>query len=110
MAASGLVRIVVSPHLMEELRTVLARDRFLRWRTREELDRFVTDLEQLAETAPDPTDVPAVCRDPHDDYLVALLHETDADALVSGDQDLHAVEAIAVWTPVALVHEVLGQR
>jgi putative PIN family toxin of toxin-antitoxin system len=109
LAASGLVTIVASPLLMEELRKVLARDRFLRWRTREELDRFVTDIEQLVEHAPDPADVPAVCRDPHDDYLVALLHETGADALCSGDQDLHAVEGITVWSPAALVQQVLGQ-
>lgn len=109
LAASGLVTIVASPLLIEELRTVLARDKFLRWRTREELDRFVADIEQLAEPAPDPIEAPAVCRDPHDDYLVALFHETDADALCSGDQDLHDVGDITVWTPVALVHEVLGQ-
>lgn len=94
---------------MDEVRTVLARDKFLRWRTREELDRFVTDIELLAEPAPDPTDVAAVFRDPDDDYLVALLRQTDADGLCSGDQDLHAVEDITVWMPAALVQEVLGQ-
>lgn len=109
LAASGLVTIVASPHLLEELRTVLARERFLRWRTREELDRFVADIEQLVEAAQDPTDVPAVCRDPHDDYLVALFHETDADALCSGDQDLHTVDDLTVWAPAALVRIVLGQ-
>jgi len=109
LAAAGLVTIVASPHLMDEVRTVLARDKFLRWRTREELTRFVTDIELLAEPAPDPTDVAAVCRDPDDDYLVALLRQTDADGLCSGDQDLHAVEDITVWMPAALVQEVLGQ-
>ena len=73
LAASGLVTIVASPLLMEELRMVLARDKFLRWRTREELDRFVADIEQLAELAPNPAKVPSACRDPHDDYLVACL-------------------------------------
>jgi predicted nucleic acid-binding protein len=40
-------------------------------------------------------------RDPKDDYLVALAHLAKADAIVSGDGDLHDAELtdLQVWTP-----------
>jgi predicted nucleic acid-binding protein len=47
---------------------------------------------------------PAVCRDPRDDYLVALAVATHADAIVTGDHDLlELVEPpVSVLTPRAL--------
>jgi predicted nucleic acid-binding protein len=48
---------------------------------------------------------PAFCRDPGDDYLVALASAALVDALVIGDRDLLALEEIgvAVITPRGLV-------
>ena len=44
-----------------------------------------------------------VCRDPDDDYLVALAKATRADVLVTGDDDLLAIEhgraGVEVLTP-----------
>ncbi|MBV9364918.1 MAG: hypothetical protein JO286_12005 [Solirubrobacterales bacterium] len=55
----------------------------------------------------DPLDPPTVCRDPHDDYLVALAIIAGAELLVSGDDDLLAVEpaggGLEVVTPRQLV-------
>ena len=72
LAAGGSYVMVVCPHLVDELTVVLGRDRFLRWRTREQLDRFVADIVALADHTGDPDVVAAVTRDPNDDYLVAL--------------------------------------
>lgn len=110
LASGGLITLVASPRLLDELRGVLARDKFLRWRTREELDRFVANIELLVEPAADPVDVPAVSRDPNDDYLVALADECGADVLCSGDLDLQDVIGTVVRTPAELVREVLDQR
>jgi predicted nucleic acid-binding protein len=48
-----------------------------------------------------------VCRDPRDDYLVALARSRGADALVTGDLDLLAIDAsqldIDIVTPGQLV-------
>ncbi len=110
LASGGLVGLVASPRLLDELRGVLARDKFLRWRTREQLDRFVADIEVLAEPAADPADVPSVCRDPNDDYLVALAVEADVDVLCSGDLDLRDVAGVVVQSPAQLVSSVLEQR
>ena len=55
----------------------------------------------------DPADAPSVCRDPDDDYLVALTVASDAEALVSGDDDLLAIESecagVDVLTPRQLI-------
>jgi putative PIN family toxin of toxin-antitoxin system len=110
LASGGLIGVVASPRLLDELRGVLARDKFLRWRTREELDRFVTDIEGLVEPAADPVDVSVVSRDPNDDYLVALVAETGADVLCSGDRDLRDVPGVVVRTPAELVRAVLAQQ
>jgi predicted nucleic acid-binding protein len=48
-----------------------------------------------------------VCRDPHDDYLVALATANATDAIVTGDLDLLAIDpkqlAIEIITPRQLV-------
>jgi uncharacterized protein len=110
LASGGFIGLVASPRLLDELRGVLARDKFLRWRTREELDRFVADIEVLVEPAPDPVEVPAVSRDPNDDYLVALAVDAGADVLCSGDRDLRDVADAVVQTPAELVRVVLQQQ
>lgn len=109
LASYGVLRLVACPLLLAELDAVLARDRFLRWRTREQLKRFAADVRVLADIAPDPSAVPAVTRDPNDDYLVALVHTTSADGLCSGDADLRGLEGITVWTPAELVRRVLDE-
>lgn len=63
LVAAGAIRMVKCPWLHDELEGVLTRERFLRWRTREQLDRFVADVHVLAHRLPDPTDVPTVSRD-----------------------------------------------
>ncbi|MGZ6692293.1 MAG: putative toxin-antitoxin system toxin component, PIN family, partial [Solirubrobacteraceae bacterium] len=47
---------------------------------------------------------PAVCRDPDDDYLVALATAHTASVLVSGDDDLLAID------PSELEVEILTPR
>jgi predicted nucleic acid-binding protein len=50
---------------------------------------------------------PAVCRDPGDDYLVALATASHADAIITHDDDLLAIDreqlAIDILTPRQLV-------
>ncbi len=107
LAAVGAIRVLACPLLLDELERVLSRDRFLRWRTREQLDRFLTDVRALAEIVDDPTDIPSATRDPGDDYLVALARATGASAICSGDDDLSDVEDVLVLRPAELVRRVI---
>jgi uncharacterized protein len=97
--------VVVCPALIDELRDVLARDRFRRWISIHESELFGGRLETEGERWADPTDIPAVTGDPKDDYLVALYRDCDADLLVSGDPDLLDLEAdhVSVVTPGELL-------
>jgi putative PIN family toxin of toxin-antitoxin system len=87
---------LVTQHLLDEVADVLARPKIRRYVDAATAEAFVAELKRLAEWHNEPVAAPAVCRDPDDDYLLALAVASKADALVSGDQDLHAVEGAAV--------------
>ena len=58
----------------------------------------------LVHRLPDPTEVPAVSRDPNDDYLIALFRAAGADVLCCGDGDLAAVDDLEVLSPRELLN------
>lgn len=94
----------MSPRLV---RTVMMRPRFRQYFTVEEAERLITDLWELALRVEDAEEVPAVTRDPDDDYLVALTRSAAADVLVSGDRDLLALQAdVEVISPREFVDHV----
>jgi len=103
-ALDGRIELVTSPLLFQEIATVLARPRLQKHLSAEEALRFVTDLAAQTILTVDPSAPhPAVCRDPHDDYLVALATASGADAIVTGDLDLLAIDpsqlAVEIITP-----------
>jgi putative PIN family toxin of toxin-antitoxin system len=98
--------VVGCPTLLGEVAAVLGRDRLRRYLSIDEARRFVADLAGVMTLAEDPPPPhPTVCRDPDDDYLVALARATLVDALVTGDRDLLELEdiGVAVITPRELV-------
>lgn len=89
-AVAGRVTLVVSPALLDELANVLHRKKFRRWFSDEDADDFITAITLLGESAPDPSREHRrpLCRDPKDEYLLALAETADVSFLVSGDSDL----------------------
>lgn len=55
----------------------------------QEIAEAVSIIRDAGTMLDDPSDPPAVLRDPEDDYLVAFAHDADAEALVTGDCDLY---------------------
>ena len=107
-ALDGRLELITSPLLLGEIASVLARPRLRKYLTTEQALRFLTDLAGQTTLLTDPPPPhPAVCRDPHDDYLVALATASHADAIITGDDDLHAIDrhqlAIDILTPRQLV-------
>jgi uncharacterized protein len=91
---SEVFEAVACPHLLGEVRKTLRKPYF---RKRVEEAAAAESLAMLAEASAmlaDPAAVEAVLRDPTDDYLLALAREAEAEAIVSGDNDLldHAGE------------------
>lgn len=88
--------VVACPALVAELGGVLRRDRFRRYLSLDEVDEYASEIEGLCRMVDDPDPVPAVLRDSDDDYLVALASESGAEAIVSGDLDLHEATGLPV--------------
>ena len=103
--AEGRYELVVSPLLLEELRSVLRRERFRSFLTVEQADRFVHALGRDATLVADPAEPPSVSRDRGDDYLVALARAAGAHVLVSGDADLLELDlpALRIASPRAFL-------
>jgi uncharacterized protein len=107
-ALDGRLELITSPLLLQEIATVLARPRLQKYLSAEEALRFIADLAaQTSLLADPPGPHPAVCRDPRDDYLIALATATGAEAIVTGDLDLLTIDAkqltIEIITPRQLV-------
>lgn len=98
---------VASPLLIDELAEVLAREKFRRWITVDEVARFVAGIRAISDVHPDP-DLTGDVRtaDPDDDYLVALAQAVEGViALVSGDPHLTELSDLdpPVMTPAAFL-------
>lgn len=103
-ARSGAIEIVVSPHLLSELSSVLRRRKLRRYVGIEEATEYVEGLARIAISVADAPLEGPITRDPDDDYLVALARASGADALVSGDRDLLEADVdVPVLTPRELL-------
>src|SRR5205809_1080550 len=109
-ATEGRWSLVASPRLLDELGDVLARRKFRRWLTAEDARTFVSAVSRLAEVHDDPPRTPTVTHDSDDDYLFALATGSAADAIVSGDADLTALEhpPVPVLTPAEFLSRLHG--
>lgn len=87
-ALAGEFRIVVCPMLLQEANEVLSRPKLRRFVTVVDALDLLASIEGAAESWADPVVIEATSRDRGDDYLVALMMESGADRLVSGDADL----------------------
>ena len=88
-ALDGRVELVTSPLLLREIASVLVRPRLRKYLSTDEASRFIADLAAQTVLLVDPQGPhPAVCRDPHDDYIVALARASGAEAIVTGSLDL----------------------
>lgn len=81
-------RVVVSPSHLAELEDVLGRPKFRRYFTMREAERALERIRKRSHSVKTEFQVRPICRDPKDDYLLALAKAAKADLLVTGDEDL----------------------
>ena len=105
---AGTVTPIVSQHLIDEVTDVLGRPKLRRYINPAIAAAFIAELSRLAEWRGELADPPHLCRDPDDDYLVALAVASLAEVVVSGDQDLLALQnpGIEIITPRELLDRV----
>lgn len=106
-ARGGSFDLIASPLLLEELESVLRRDKFRRYVPISRSAAYVQLVHREAQVVPDPKTPPPVrCPDPNDDYLIALAQEQRA-ALVSGDRHLlELAGTIPVFSPGEFLRQV----
>jgi putative PIN family toxin of toxin-antitoxin system len=86
--------MVTAPELLAELDRVLTYPKLQRYYTDKERTRFVALIMALCEVVDLPETIPHICRDPEDDQLIACAVFGEADLIVSGDDDLLALERV----------------
>lgn len=85
--ASSRGTILFSEALADELNIVLNQDRFDRYLSRRQRERFLELLVRESEFV-EITESVQVCRDPKDDRILELAVNGDAAYIVTGDADL----------------------
>lgn len=100
----GRYVLLLPEELLDELARKAREKRYLAERiSPEEMEELAAILREVSEAVPKITqEIPAVTRDPKDDYLLAYAVVGQAHYLVTGDADLLAlgcVEGVRIVTP-----------
>lgn len=90
------VILLMPAELLAEINhTIKRKPHLIRVITKERLDKFLSLLQSICEEIPlITTAIPAITRDPKDDYLIAYALVSKADYLVTGDKDLLVLEQV----------------
>jgi putative PIN family toxin of toxin-antitoxin system len=94
--AEGIVTLLLPEALLDEIGDTIRRKPYLISRIHEDrLILFLQLLKTVGEEIPLISEkIPAITRDPNDDYLIAYAVVGQADYLISGDNDLLVLEKI----------------
>lgn len=100
----GQIDLLFPKEVLDELRRKIPQKPYLAERiSPQQLEELVVLLGEISESIPTITmEIPAVTRDPKDDYLIAYALVGRADYLVTGDLDLlilEKVEDVEIVTP-----------
>ena len=87
----GLIRLIFSEESIGEFIEVANRPKFRKFFSEEDLVELLSLMDQFAEIVEVHSEV-TICRDPKDNFLLALAKDSDADYLVTGDKDLLEIE------------------
>ncbi len=91
LISSQKIEIIISDEIIDEIEEVSARPKLNKYFPAEKVQEFINLLNILS-TRHSIRCIEAVCRDPKDDFLLALVKETKADYLITGDNDLLLIE------------------
>lgn len=86
LIANERTQLLFSQDLHDEIMSVIQRPKFSKYTTREDLHDYATKI--AAYDLQPVTSVVTICRDPKDNFLLALCLDGNADLLIAGDQDL----------------------
>jgi uncharacterized protein len=81
------IELVLSEQLLTELKEVTCRKKFQRYFDQQEVNELLKLMDILG-TRYEVREYPNICRDAKDDFLLGLIKASQANFLVTGDQDL----------------------
>lgn len=81
------VRLITTDQLINELKIVVARPKLKKYFDQEKVTDLISLLEIVSEKVKIKT-IDPICRDPKDDFLLALSKASKANYLITGDKDL----------------------
>ena len=81
------VRLITTDQLITEIKIVTARPKLQKYFDREKIAELISFLDIVSEKVKI-KNIEQICRDPKDDFLLALSKESNADYLITGDKDL----------------------
>lgn len=91
MLVNSIIQLIFSEQNIEELQMVTSRPKFKRYFDEKDVINLI-DLIYTVGKVFKVTREPEICRDPKDNFLLALADNSKADYLVSGDKDLLSIE------------------
>jgi hypothetical protein len=87
LIVSNRVRLIISNQLIQEIKIVTTRSKLKKYFKVEQVNELVTFLEIIADKV-EPHEILPVCRDPKDDFILAIAKTGRADYIITGDKDL----------------------
>lgn len=84
---SGSARLIFSTELIDEFIEVVERPKFKKIFSSSDISNLFSDIYRYADFVEVTTSV-HICRDKKDNFLLALCQDSNADFLLTGDEDL----------------------
>jgi len=96
-----LIEIIANDKLIEELRIKIHSEKFRKYFTINDAEQFIELIKAVAIIL-NPTSLITICRDPKDNFLLALAKDAKADFLITGDKDLLVLKQFENITIITL--------
>jgi len=90
---NGQVTFIFSDELMTEILLVLRRPKFKKYFTQQEIQELIKSLTLHSDLIEVKSKV-EMCRDPKDNFLLSLCVDSNANFLITGDDDLLSLKKI----------------
>lgn len=87
LIVNGKIQLITTDQLINELRIVTSRRKLKKYFEPEKVEELISLLEIISKKVKI-NKIESICRDPKDDFLLALAKQSKADFLVTGDKDL----------------------
>jgi len=81
------VKIITTDQLISEIRLVTSRDKLKKYFNQDNVSDLISLLDILSDKVKI-NKIDRICRDPKDDFLLALSRKSRANYLITGDNDL----------------------